>query len=322
MKCFPRGLAASLLCASLLGATAFAPFAAQAAQAGTPSTAPASQRDRVSYAIGMDVAHSLEPIAPEVDVAALEAELRNAFAGNKPTLTQQDAQAVDQVLRGRVAARNGVDVPPEVANAAIDKTKVGQMVGGYLVGPSLLPIKDEIELPRMMQGLRDTLSGKPLLDDAQLKAELTAFGERMRARMQAEAAAAGEKNRKEGEAFLAKNKATKGVFTTPSGLQYMVLRQGAGPRPKPGDRVRVNYEGKLLDGKVFDSSYERGQATEFGLDQVIPGWSEGVTLMPVGAKYRFWIPGKLGYGEHGTPDGQIGPNATLQFDVELQAIVQ
>ena len=146
------------MCASLLGAVAFAPRAAQAAQAGATSTAPASQRDRVSYAIGMDVAHSLEPIAPEVDIAALEAELRNAFAGNKPTLSQQDAQAVDQILRGRVAARNGVDVPPEVANAAIDKAKVGQMVGGYLVGPSLLPIKDEIELPRMMQGLRDARS--------------------------------------------------------------------------------------------------------------------------------------------------------------------
>lgn len=320
MKCFPRGLAASLLCATLLGATAFTPMPVQAAAASAPL---ASQRDRVSYAIGMDVAHSLQPIAPEIDVAALESALRNAFAGNKPTLSEQDAQAVDQVLRGRVAARNGVQVPPEAANAPVDKAKVGQMVGGYLVGPSLLPIKDQIDLPRLMQGVRDVLSGgKPLLDDAQLKAELTAFGERMRARMQAAAAAAGAKNKTEGEAFLAKNKAQKGVFTTPSGLQYMVLRQGAGPRPKPGDRVRVNYEGRLLDGKVFDSSYERGEAAEFGLDQVIPGWAEGVTLMPVGAKYRFWIPGKLGYGEHGTPDGQIGPNATLQFDVELQAIVQ
>ena len=109
------------------------------------------------------------------------------------------------------------------------------------------------------------------------------------------------------------------MFTTASGLQYMVLRQGAGLRPKPTDKVRVNYEGKLLDGKVFDSSYERGQPAEFSLTQVIAGWSEGVALMPVGGKYRFWVPADIAYGEQGPPD--IGPNATLQFDVELLDIV-
>jgi FKBP-type peptidyl-prolyl cis-trans isomerase FkpA len=100
----------------------------------------------------------------------------------------------------------------------------------------------------------------------------------------------------------------------------MVLRQGAGPRPKTTDTVRVHYEGALLDGTVFDSSYQRGQPASFPLNQVIPGWTEGVSLMAVGAKYRFWIPGDLAYGPKGTPDGSIGPNATLTFDVELQAI--
>ena len=101
----------------------------------------------------------------------------------------------------------------------------------------------------------------------------------------------------------------------------MVLRQGAGRVRSATDRVRVNYQGALLDGTVFDSSYERGQPTEFALNQVIPGWTEGLALMPVGAKYRFWIPGDLAYGAKGTPEGSIGPNATLVFDVELLAIL-
>jgi FKBP-type peptidyl-prolyl cis-trans isomerase FkpA len=143
----------------------------------------------------------------------------------------------------------------------------------------------------------------------------------VQAKMEAEAAALASTNLAEGEAFLARNRSVKGVTTTPSGLQYMVLRQGAGARPAASDRVRVNYRGTLLDGTVFDSSYDRGEPAEFPLGQVIPGWSEGLGLMPVGAKYRFWIPAKLAYGERGTPGGPIGPNATLVFDVELLGIL-
>ena len=128
------------------------------------------------------------------------------------------------------------------------------------------------------------------------------------------------KNRADGAAFLAKNRNEKGVLTTPSGLQYMVLREGSGPRPLASDTVRVNYEGKLLDGSVFDSSYQRGEPAQFGLNQVIAGWTEGVGLMPVGAKYRFWIPSELAYGANGAPGGVIGPDATLTFDVELLGI--
>ena len=144
----------------------------------------------------------------------------------------------------------------------------------------------------------------------------------MQTKMQSQAQAAAGTNLAEGTRFLAENKSVKGVFSTPSGLQYMVLRQGAGLRPKPSDRVRVNYHGTLLDGTVFDSSYERGQPAEFSLSQVIPGWTEGVSMMPVGAKYRFWVPGELAYGAKGRPGSPIGPNATLVFDVELLGIAQ
>ena len=125
----------------------------------------------------------------------------------------------------------------------------------------------------------------------------------------------------EGEEFLAENKAKDGVVETASGLQYIVLQQGDGPSPAATDRVTVHYEGKSLDDKVFDSSYERDEPSEFVLNAVISGWTEGVQLMKVGSKYRFFIPSELAYGERGA--GQdIGPNATLIFEVELISIEQ
>lgn len=319
MKVFVRGAAALVLVAVAMLGTA-------AAQEKTVLT---SDRDKLSYAIGMDVGSSIKPVGPDLDIAAFERALRHAFDGGKPALSKEEAIATDGALRARIGAREGKPVPgaapgtaPGAQPPAVDKVKVGQLVGGQMIGPALLSIKDEIDLPVLLQAVRTVLGdGKPLLAAAEEKAVLTAFSQQMQTKMQAKASVAGEKNKAEGAAFLPKNKTVKGVYATPTGLQYMVLRQGAGPRPKPGDRVRVNYLGTLLDGTVFDSSYDRGQPAEFGLDQVIPGWTEGVSMMPVGAKYRFWIPGDLGYGAKGTPDNRIGPNATLVFDVELMAIL-
>ena len=315
MKLFKRGLAALLCLAAIATATAAVP----------DRTTLATDRDKVSYAIGMDVANSIKPVGPDLDLASFEQALRGAFAGQPPALSQAEAVATDTALRARIAARDGkpaAGAAPGSPPPAVDKAKVGQLLGGQVIGPSLVQIKDEIELPVFMQAVRTVLAGgQPLLADADAKSALAAFGQRMQGQMQAKSAALGEKNRAEGAAFLARNKTAKGVITTPSGLQYMVLRQGSGERPKPTDRVIVNYKGALLDGTVFDSSYDRPQPPEpFALDQVIPGWAEGVSLMPVGAKYRFWIPAGLGYGDKGTPGGPIGPNATLVFDVELLSI--
>jgi FKBP-type peptidyl-prolyl cis-trans isomerase len=118
---------------------------------------------------------------------------------------------------------------------------------------------------------------------------------------------------------MADNRNAEGVVTTDSGLQYQVLQEGNGPRPGPTDRVTVHYTGTLLDGTVFDSSVERGQPISFSLNEVIPGWTEGLQLMPVGSKYRFWIPSDLAYGSRGAGN-VIPPNATLMFDVELLGI--
>ena len=314
MKLFVRG-AAALCVAAAVATTALA----------QDRTVLTSDRDKVSYAIGMDVANSIKPVGPDLDVAAFEQGVTGAFAGKPPALSQQEAMATDAALRARIAARDGKAVPgaaPGAQPPVVDKVKVGQLVGGQMVGPSLVPIKDEIEVPVLVQAVRTVLSGgQPLLAEAEAKSVLEAFGQRIHGKMEAKATADGEKNKAEGTAFLATNRTVKGVYTTPSGLQYMVLRQGSGTKPRPTDRVRVNYRGTLLDGTVFDSSYDRGQPAEFGLDQVIPGWTEGVAMMPIGSKYRFWIPGELAYGTKGTPGGPIGPNATLVFDVELMDIL-
>lgn len=119
-----------------------------------------------------------------------------------------------------------------------------------------------------------------------------------------------------GSAYLKENAERTGVITTKSGLQYEVLTEGSGASPKASDRVRCHYEGRLIDGTIFDSSYERGEPADFGLNQVISGWTEGVQLMKEGAKYRFHIPYVLGYGERGA-GAQIPPYSTLVFDVEL-----
>lgn len=158
------------------------------------------------------------------------------------------------------------------------------------------------------------------LSQAESQDILNKFFTEMEALQQAEASEKGKAAKADGEKFLAENKKRAGVVTTASGLQYEVLVEGDGPRPKASDTVRCHYEGTLTDGTVFDSSYMRGQPAEFGLRQVIAGWTEGVQLMKVGAKYKFYIPYNLGYGEHGAGNS-IPPYAALVFTVELLAIV-
>ena len=278
-----------------------------------------TERDKVSYAVGMDVGKSFAPVSPYLDLGSFERAVKNAFDGKEPLQSEEVAKATDAALRMNLAASQGAPVPgmpPGSQPPPVDKSQVGLMLGDRAVGPALAPLKDELDLALMMQALRTAFAGgQPLLTEQDASQTMQAF-------MARKQSSAGAENRARGAAFLAENARQKGVVTTPSGLQYMVLRQGSGARPTPASRVRVNYEGKLLDGTKFDSSYERGEPAEFGLGQVIPGWTEGVSLMPVGSKYRFWIPSALAYGPAGTQGGPIGPDATLTFDVELMGILQ
>jgi len=170
-------------------------------------------------------------------------------------------------------------------------------------------------------GMRDAFDGaEPRLSEEEITAEMMAFQEKMQAERDGEQATVAAGNSEAGAAFLAENAQRDGVTVTESGLQYEVVVAGSGASPGVDDQVEVHYRGTLIDGTVFDSSYDRGQTVTFGVTQVIAGWTEALQLMQEGATYKLYIPSDLAYGAGGA--GQIiGPNATLIFDVELVAIV-
>ncbi|HSS50179.1 MAG TPA: FKBP-type peptidyl-prolyl cis-trans isomerase [Thermoanaerobaculia bacterium] len=191
---------------------------------------------------------------------------------------------------------------------------------GLNLGKSLKTNDIQANIDLIVKGLRDGLGGgQSLLTDEEMQTTMQTLQQQVSAQQEAKRKALGEKNKAEGEAYLAKNKERPGVKTTASGLQYEVLSEGTGPMPKPTDSVTVNYKGTLMDGSVFDSSYDRKEPVTFVLNQVIPGWTEGVQLMKVGSKYKFYIPSALGYGERGAGN-TIGPNSPLIFEVELISI--
>jgi FKBP-type peptidyl-prolyl cis-trans isomerase len=191
---------------------------------------------------------------------------------------------------------------------------------GLNLGKSLKTNDIQANIDLIVKGLRDGLGGgQALLTDEEMQTTMQTLQQQVTAQQEAKRKALGEKNKVEGEAFLAKNKEKPGVKTTASGLQYEVISEGTGPMPKATDSVTVNYKGTLMDGTVFDSSYDRKEPVTFVLNQVIPGWTEGVQLMKVGSKYKFYIPSAMGYGERGAGN-TIGPNTPLIFEVELLSI--
>ena len=190
---------------------------------------------------------------------------------------------------------------------------------GLNVGRSLHRDDVDVEPKFILQGLQDAIgNGKVQLTDDQIKTVMTALQTQVRQKMEAKRLAEVETNKKEGAAFLAANAKKEGVVTLPSGLQYIILTPGTGPKPTPTDSVVCNYRGTLLDNTEFDSSYKRGQPETFTVGGVIKGWTEALQLMPVGSKWQLFIPANLAYGDRGS--GPIGPNATLVFEVELLSI--
>jgi FKBP-type peptidyl-prolyl cis-trans isomerase len=230
----------------------------------------------------------------KVRITVLHFGLILTFLGNSLLFAQDlDLDSTDV----RVGYSIGVNIGLNLANQGI-------------LGP-------EIDSAALIQGIRDVIDESIQLSDEEIVAALEAYSQRMQDAANAELAAMQQNNLD----FLADNALEPGVITTPSGLQYLVLEESVDPNasmPSATDEVRVHYHGTMIDGTVFDSSVDRGEPISFPLDGVIAGWTEGLQLMQVGDKYRFFIPSELAYGANGA--GPIPPYSTLIFDVELLGI--
>lgn len=190
---------------------------------------------------------------------------------------------------------------------------------GYIMGVNAKQAAPDLDKNDILQGFNAAYDTKPpAMTQPEMEKAFMAYQQNRQKEMQQTSLASGKANLEKGQAFLAENGKKPNIKTTASGLQYEVLKEGTGAKPKATDVVAVNYEGKLIDGKVFDSNtLHGGEPAVFPLNRVIPGWTEGVQLMSEGAKYRFYVPANLAYGEAGAPEGGIEPNSVLQFDVEL-----
>ncbi len=205
-----------------------------------------------------------------------------------------------------------------------DKEKLSYTIGvdmGKNLKAELEKQSVDIDPDIIAEGIRDALAGnKLLLTDEETQVIRSALQKDLKAKQEERNKALAEKNKKEGETFLARNKKKKGVKTLPNGLQYKVITEGKGPSPREADTVTVNYKGMFIDGTEFDSSAKRGKPATFQVNQVISGWSEALQLMKAGSKWEIVVPPDLGYGKVGTPGGPIGPNAVLVFELELVSV--
>ncbi|MEO1495968.1 MAG: FKBP-type peptidyl-prolyl cis-trans isomerase [Planctomycetota bacterium] len=223
------------------------------------------------------------------------------------------------------AEEAGLPAPAAVGADANADDRFHEQLGyclGLDFGARLRADGVDVDFAAMAAGLKDALSGaEPQLTTEQIDAVMRRFQQSMQQKAQRQMADIASENEAKGAAFLAENRSKDGVQETPSGLQYRVVEEGDGESPGPTDVVRCHYEGTLIDGTVFDSSYKRGQPAEFGVNQVIAGWTEALQMMKPGAKWEVFLPSGIAYGPRGA-GGAIGPNETLIFTIELLGVVQ
>jgi FKBP-type peptidyl-prolyl cis-trans isomerase FklB len=217
---------------------------------------------------------------------------------------------------GNLIAADPKPATPAPFNNNTDKTSYSL---GVNIGSSMKRQGAEVNPDQVANGLRDALSGKTKMTEQEVRETLMAWQQELRGKQMEKMKVEGDANKKAGEEWLAANAKKPGVKSMPSGLQYKVLASGNGPQPKPEDTISAHYKGTLIDGTEFDSSYTRGKPLTIPVRGVISGWQEALTNMHVGDKWELYIPGKLGYGERGSPP-KIGANATLVFEMELLGI--
>jgi FKBP-type peptidyl-prolyl cis-trans isomerase FklB len=254
---------------------------------------------------------------------AASASQAPAASSGTPQTPAANSPAVPAKKTGQAPAAKTPGAPgtksPAVLTLKTEKDK-NSYAFGMNIGRGLRQNSVDIDPAILMRGIKDVLAGgKTLLTDEQAQTTLTAIQNNLRKRQQDMRQQAGDTNKKEGDAFLAENKTKDGVITLPSGLQYKVVKAADGPKPAATDSVVCNYRGTLINGTEFDSSYKRGQPATFPVGQVIKGWTEALQLMPVGSKWELYVPSDLAYGDRGA-GANIGPNATLIFEVELLSI--
>ncbi|HUI52777.1 MAG TPA: FKBP-type peptidyl-prolyl cis-trans isomerase, partial [Terriglobales bacterium] len=245
-----------------------------------------------------------------------------ASSASTPPATPQSAPAAKsgQAAGAKTGASTAAKPKPAPLTLTTQAQKVSYAIGMGL-GKNLKRDSVDIDPAVLLRGLKDAISGaKPLLTDDEAKAAITQLQTEVRAKEEEKSKVAALENKMKGDAFLAANKTKEGVITTPSGLQYKIIKEGTGPKPAVDDVISCNYRGTLVDGTEFDSSYKRGQPLKIPVGQVIKGWTEAMQLMPVGSKWDLYIPSALAYGERGAPGSPIGPNSTLIFEVELLSI--
>jgi FKBP-type peptidyl-prolyl cis-trans isomerase len=276
---------------------------------GTLST----ELDSMSYSIGAYLTEQLDA----QNIKLNPNSLRQGFIDlrDEKGMDEDEFTKVLMNFSKEMSIREGLPVSEE-SPLAIDIDSLSAAIGAdfcnRIKGGNM-----ELNPDAFYEGAKDVLSEEgPIIEDADRQALIRNFSTMMQEKMTEKMQAEGKVNLEKGNAFLAENIAKEGVQVTGNGLQYKVLTEGKGAKPGPTDKVTVHYEGRLIDGTIFDSSYERGEPIEFGLNQVIPGWTQGLQLMNAGAKYQLYIPAQLGYGERGSPPN-IGANETLVFDVEL-----
>lgn len=210
-------------------------------------------------------------------------------------------------------------LPASAQTLSSDKDKLSYTIGAD-IGQNFRAQGIQVDPQIFLSGLQDGLDGKKLqMTEQEMQEVLKHFQSDMMAKKMAEFKTAAAKNKKEGDAFLAANKTKPGVVTLPDGLQYKVIEAGKGPKPDKNDSVTVEYTGKLINGKVFDSTEKSGKPVTFKVTQVIPGWTEALQMMNEGSRWEVYIPSKLAYGEKGV-GGPIGPNETLIFDIHLVSV--